>query len=162
MGLDLSAVDTCVQRLRHVSKDTPVDSSDLNTVTDCLKDLSSVFRTATGGDPLVDELDAMLSRIRYVRAGDVVEPDDHNLKVDAIKKVRDILAKMEQPLALLPWGTLALGYGTTDWFGDLYTPTISYVQVSPFFTLALLDAPTYGSSAYAELVIDYLTAKEYA
>jgi predicted membrane chloride channel (bestrophin family) len=96
MSLDLSAVDTCIQRLRYVSKDMPVESSDINAVTDCLKALSSVLRVAIDGDPLVDELDAILSRIRYVRAVDVIEPDDHNLKVDAIKKVRDILAKMEQ------------------------------------------------------------------
>jgi hypothetical protein len=96
MGLDLSVVDVCIRRLRYVSKDMPVESSDLNAVTDCLKALSSVLRVAVGGDPLVDELDAILSKIRYVRAGDVIEPDDHNLKVDTIKKVRDILAKMEQ------------------------------------------------------------------
>jgi hypothetical protein len=177
MSLDLSAVDVCIQRLRYVSKDMPVESSDLNAIADCLKALSSVLRNVAGGDPLVDELDAILSRIRYVRAGDVIEPDDHNLKVDAIKKVRDILSKMEQYYAtqldvlitqlnytlnvLQPWGTLVFGYGTTDWFGDLYTPTISFAQVSPFYTLALLDAPTYGSSAYTELAIDYLTAKEY-
>jgi hypothetical protein len=156
----------------------PVESSDLNDVTDCLKALSSVLRVAMGGDPLVDDLDAILSRIRYVRAGDVIEPDDHNLKVDAIKKARDILSKMEsyyisQLNALIsqlnyilnvlqPWSNLVFGYGTTDWFGDLYTPTISFVQVSPFYTLALLDAPIYGSSAYSELAIDYLTTKEYA
>ena len=96
MSLDLSAVDACIQRLRYVSKDMPVESSDINAVTDCLKTLSSVLRAITGDDPLVDELDAILSKIRYVRSGDVIEPDDHNLKVDAIKKVRDILAKVEQ------------------------------------------------------------------
>jgi hypothetical protein len=96
MSLDLSAVDACIQRLRYVSKDMPIESSDINAVTDCLKALSSVLRVATGGDPLVDELDAILSRIRYVRAWDLIKPDDHNLKVDAIKKIRDILAKMEQ------------------------------------------------------------------
>jgi hypothetical protein len=96
MSLDLSAVDVCIQRLRYVSKDMPVESSDLNAVTDCLKALPSVLRTVIGGDPLVDELDAILSQIRYVKSGDVIQPEDHNLKVDAIKKIRDILAKMEQ------------------------------------------------------------------
>jgi hypothetical protein len=54
------------------------------------------------------------------------------------------------------------GYGTTDWFGGLYTPTISFGQVTPFYALNLLDAPTYGTSVYSELAIDYLTTKEYA
>jgi len=178
MSIDLSSFDVCIQRLRYVSKDMPVESSDLNAIADCLKALSSVLRTTIGGDPLVDELDAMLSQIRYVRSGDVIQPEDHNLKVDAVKKIRDILAKMEEYYAsqldalinqlnyilnvLQPWSNLVFGYGTTDWLGDLYTPTISYAQVSPFYTLALLDAPTYGSTPYSELSIDYLTTKEYA
>jgi hypothetical protein len=178
MGLDLSSVDACIQKLRYVSYDVEVLSSDLNTVTDCLKAVSSVLRTIARGDPLVDELDAILSKIRYVKSGDVIEPDDHNLKVDAIKKVRDILSKMEnyyisQINALInlinyilnvlqPWNNLVFGYGTTDWFGDLYTPTIRFEQVTPFYALNMLDAPTYGSSAYTELAIDYLTTKEYA
>jgi hypothetical protein len=173
MSLDLSSIDACIQKLRYVSSDDEVLSSDLNVVTDCLKAVSSVLRTAIGGDPLVDELDAILSRIRYVKSGDVIEPDDHNLKVDAIKKARDILSNMEsyyisQLNALIsqlnyilnvlqPWGTLVFGYGTTDWLGNLYTPTISYVQVSPFKTSYLVDMPTSGTSAYSELSIDYLT-----
>jgi len=91
MSFDLSSIDACIQRLRYVSRDVEVLSSDLNAVTDCLKALSSVLRVATGGDPLVDELDAILSQIRYVKSGDVIQPEDHNLKVDAIKKARDIL-----------------------------------------------------------------------
>jgi hypothetical protein len=173
MSIDISSVDACIQRLRYVSADAEVLSSDLNAVTDCLKALSSVLRTATGGDPLVDELDAILSKIRYVRSGDVIEPDDHNLKVDAIKKARDILSKMESYYisqlnslinllnyilnVLQPWGNLVFGYGTTDWLGDLYTPTISFAQVSPFNTSYLVDVPTSGTSAYSELSIDYLT-----
>jgi len=178
MSLDLSSIDACIQRLRYVSSDTELLSSDLNAVADCLKAVSSVLRTVAGGDPLVDELDAILSKIRYVKSGDVIEPDDHNLKVDAIKKTRDILSNMEsyyisQLNALIsqlnyilnvlqPWNNLVFGYGTTDWFGDLYSPTKSFVQITPFYTLDKLDAPTYGSSAYTELAIDYLTTKEYA
>jgi hypothetical protein len=173
MSLGLSSIDACIQRLRYVSADTEVLSSDLNDVTDCLKALSSVLRTATGGDPLVDELDAIITNLRYFKSGDILYPDDHNLKVDAIRKVRDILAKMEsyyisQLNALIsqlnyvlnvlqPWSNLVFGYGTTDWFGNLYTPTISFVQVSPFKTSYLVDMPTFGTSAYSELSIDYLT-----
>jgi hypothetical protein len=173
MSFDLSSIDACIQRLRYASRYVEVLSSDLNAVTDCIKALSSVLRVAIGNDPLVDELDAILSQIRYVKSGDVIQPEDHNLKVDAIKKVRDILSKMEsyyisQLNALIsllnyilnvlqPWSNLVFGYGTTDWFGDLYTPTISFVQVSPFKTSYLVDMPTSGTSAYSELCIDYLT-----
>jgi hypothetical protein len=119
MSLNLSAVDACIQRLRYVSADTEVLSSDLNDVTDCLKALSSVLRTATGGDPLVDELDAIITNLRYFKSGDILYPDDHNLKVDAIKKVRDILAKMESYyISLLnmlasvsPFAGLGVGFG---------------------------------------------------
>jgi hypothetical protein len=173
MSLDLSSIDVCIQKLRYVSSDTEVLSSDLNDITDCLKALSSVLRVAIGGDPLVDELDAIIAKMRYVRSGDVVEPDDHNLKVDAIRKARDILSNMEsyyisQLNALIsllnyilnvlqPWINLVFGYGTTDWLGNLYTPTISFVQVLPFKTSYLVDMPTSGTSAYSELSIDYLT-----
>jgi hypothetical protein len=125
------------------------------------------------GDPLVDELDAVLSKIPYVKSGDVIQPEHHNYIVDALRKARDIVSKMEEYYAsqldalinqlnyilnvLQPWGTLVFGYGTTDWLGDLYTPTISYVQVSPFKTSYLVDMPTSGTSAYSELSIDYLT-----
>jgi hypothetical protein len=134
MGLDLSAVDACIQRLRYVSADSEVLSSDLNAVTDCLKALSSVLRVATGGDPLVDELDAILSKIRYVRSGDVIEPDDHNLRVDAIKKARDILAKMEQHYASIlnylatvsPFSGLGVGFGFSTYPDRPTPPSLPY------------------------------------
>jgi hypothetical protein len=55
-------------------------------------------------------------------------------------------------------GSFVFAYSTTDWLGDLYTPVIVFGQVVPLFTVALLDVPTYGSSVFAELAIDYLTA----
>jgi hypothetical protein len=159
--------------LRYVKYGDEARAGDVNTKVECLRALSSVFRQLGVDDPLVDELDAVLSKIPYVKSGDVIQPEHHNYIVDALRKARDIMSKMEEYYAsqldalinqlnyilnvLQPWGTLVFGYGTTDWLGDLYTPTISYVQVSPFKTSHLVDMPTSGTSAYSELSIDYLT-----
>jgi len=97
------ALDTCLQNLRYVSKDMPVESRDLNLRVDCLKALRDVLKikaTELGCpsekvDPLVDELDAVLAKIRYVWSGDVIQPEDHNYIVDALKKARDILGEIE-------------------------------------------------------------------
>jgi hypothetical protein len=40
------------------------------------------------------DLDEIINRMRYVVAGDVIEPGDHNTTVDAIKKIRDILSQI--------------------------------------------------------------------
>jgi hypothetical protein len=132
-----------------------------------------MFRQLGVNDPLVDELDAILSNIPYVSSGDVIQPEHHNYIVDALMKARDILSKMESyyisqvnqlidiinyiSSTLQPWSPLAFGYWTTDRRGDLYTPTIRYVQVPALYALALLDVLTYGASAYSALSIDYLT-----
>jgi hypothetical protein len=160
MSLDLSAVDACIQRLRYVSKDMPVESSDINAVTDCLKALSSVLRVATGGDPLVDELDAMLSRIRYVKSGDVIEPDDHNLKVDAIKKARDILSKMEEYYiaqlnslaSVSPFTGLGVGFGFSTYPDSPSPPSLPYAGSGSLTVEASYDSG-YTSPCTA-LVVD--------
>jgi hypothetical protein len=46
-------------------------------------------------DPLVDQLDAIIAMIRYVRSGDIIQPEDHNYIVDALRRARDILAEIE-------------------------------------------------------------------
>ena len=45
---------------------------------------------------LIDELDSVLSSIPYVRSGDVIEADHHNLVVYALNKIRDILSQIAQ------------------------------------------------------------------
>jgi hypothetical protein len=45
---------------------------------------------------LIDELDSILSSIPYVRSGDVIEADHHNLVVYALNKIRDILSQISQ------------------------------------------------------------------
>jgi len=39
----------------------------------------------------LSELDEIISRLRYVQSGDIIEASDHNNIVDAIKKIREIL-----------------------------------------------------------------------
>jgi hypothetical protein len=70
---------------------------------ECLKALRDALKTRATEfgcpservDPLVDQLDSILAMIRYVRSGDIIQPEDHNYVVDALKKARDILAEIE-------------------------------------------------------------------
>jgi hypothetical protein len=93
----------CVESLRYVSYGTPVESRDLNMKTTCIKlmrDTLDKYRyklyvPASIVDPLIDKLDSVLATIRYVKSGDIIQPEDHNYVVDALKKARDILSEIE-------------------------------------------------------------------
>ncbi|PNV81891.1 MAG: hypothetical protein C0179_00390 [Fervidicoccus sp.] len=91
----MPTLDECLSALRYVSSGVEVLTRDINDLKTCLSLLSQIFRSRIGGDPLVDELDAILSKIPYVKAGDVIMPEHHNYLVDAIKKARDILYNLE-------------------------------------------------------------------
>ncbi len=93
--MKMSTLDECLSVLRYVSSDIEVLARDINDLKTCLSLLSQTFRSRIGGDPLVDELDAILSKIPYVKAGDVIMPEHHNYLVDALKKARDILYNIE-------------------------------------------------------------------
>jgi hypothetical protein len=113
-----------------------------------------MFRQLGVNDPLVDELDAVLSIIPYVRSGDVIQPEHHNYIVDALMKVRDILSKMESyyisqvnqlidqlnymATTLQPWSALALGYETSYWFANPYIPGADSLRLPPHYTLSIL------------------------
>jgi hypothetical protein len=94
-------LEEALRRLRYVPRyplpGSEVRSEDKNSIVDALKALSAECRARARmlGDPLVDQLDAAIARIRYLRTGDVYEPEDHNYIVDALKVARDVLAKME-------------------------------------------------------------------
>jgi hypothetical protein len=86
-------------------------------------------------DPLVDELDKILNMIPYVRSGDIIQPEHHNYIVDALRKVRDLLAKMEEYYISLinylatisPSAGLGVGFGFTT-YPDMPTPpSLPYV-----------------------------------
>jgi hypothetical protein len=93
----------CVDSLRYVGYRTPVEARDVNTKAACLRlarEALDKYRyklrvPAERVDPLVDQLDSIISMIRYVRSGDIIQPEDHNYVVDALRKVRDILAEIE-------------------------------------------------------------------
>jgi len=91
----MPTLDECLSVLRYVSSGVEVLTRDINDLRTCLSLLSQIFRSRIGGDPLVDELDSILSKIPYVKAGDVIMPEHHNYLVDAIKKARDILYNLE-------------------------------------------------------------------
>jgi hypothetical protein len=68
-------------------------SSDVNDPKECLQIMRDLLKGVFGEDPLIYELDAILARIPRVRVLDLVDPSHHNYLVDAMKKVRDIIAK---------------------------------------------------------------------
>jgi hypothetical protein len=97
------SLDTCLSKLRYVKYGDEVRADDVNTKVECIRVLrdTSKAKAAELGcpservDPLVEELDSILATIRYVRSGDIIQPEDHNYVVDALKKARDILAEIE-------------------------------------------------------------------
>jgi hypothetical protein len=99
-----------------------------------LKALSVLFRQLGVVDPLVDELDAIIAKIRYVKSGDIIQPEDHNYVVDALRKIRDIIAKMEEyyiaQLNILasvsPFAGLGVGYGFSTYPGMPEPPSLPY------------------------------------
>jgi hypothetical protein len=121
------------------------------------------------GDPLVDELDAVLSKIPYVKSGDVIQPEHHNYIVDALKKARDILSKMEEYyISLLsalasvsPFTGLGVGFGFSTYPDRPVPPSLPYAgsglltvdvaydygYVSPS-TALVVDVPIYRPGYY--------------
>jgi hypothetical protein len=89
--------------LRYVKYGDEVRATDVLTKVECLRVLRDTLKTKASEmgcpservDPLVDQLDSILATIRYVRSGDIIQPEDHNYVVDALKKARDILAEIE-------------------------------------------------------------------
>jgi len=89
--------------LRYVKYGDEVRASDVLTKLECLKALRDTLKTKATEmgcpseriDPLVDQLDSILATIRYVRSGDIIQPEDHNYIVDALKKARDVLSEIE-------------------------------------------------------------------
>jgi hypothetical protein len=89
--------------LRYVKYGDEVRATDVLTKVECLRVLRDTLKSKAAElgcpservDPLVDELDAIIAKIRYVRSGDIIQPEDHNYIVDALKRARDILAEIE-------------------------------------------------------------------
>ena len=76
---------------------------------------------------MLSELDNIISKIRVVKAGDIILADDHNLQTDAIKKIRDILKQLRQQIAVA-------GAVEPDWSGWSEVKTTyheSTVMVTP-------------------------------
>ena len=89
-------LDRCLERLRYVASEEYVKTDELNTRVDCVKLLRGFLAEKRPGDPLIDELDAVIAKLRYVRAGDIILPEDHNYIVDALRKAREVVAKIEE------------------------------------------------------------------
>jgi len=53
---------------------------------------------------LLDELQSILGRLRYVRSGDIILSEDHNTQNDALYKIKEILENHETRIADLEAG----------------------------------------------------------
>lgn len=97
------SLDACLSKLRYVKYGDEVRASDVLAKLECLRSLRDTLKAKAAEmgcpseriDPLVDQLDAIIAMIRYVRSGDIIQPEDHNYIVDALKKARDILGEIE-------------------------------------------------------------------
>jgi len=154
------SLDEALKKLRYVKRwpdpESEIRHEDLNTKIDALKAIRDALKEKVGEDPLVDELDAIICLIPYVKAGDVVEPEHHNLIVDAMWKVRDILGRMESEyikmIELLKTWTWALGIGLEY----AVAPTIKLFY--NLGTINYMDCNLYNQTPYSELILDKFTA----
>ena len=101
------SLDEALKKLRYVKRwpdpESEIRASDVLTKLESLRALRDALKTKAVElgcpcekiDPLIDQLDSILAMIRYVKMGDIVEPEDHNYMVDALKKARDILSEIE-------------------------------------------------------------------
>jgi hypothetical protein len=64
----------------------------------------------------LSDLDEIINRMRYVMTGDIIEADDHNITVDAIKKIREILSQ----ISVAPAPSIAV----FDYIIDIYSDRI--------------------------------------
>ena len=95
-------MDSCLAKLRYVSEGDDVLAEDHNVPVDCIKVmrswLSNICNTY-GIDPsYVQELDPYIEKLRYVSSGDLILPEDHNTIVDALRKAREVIEKIETEL----------------------------------------------------------------
>jgi hypothetical protein len=154
------SLDEALKKLRYVKRwpepESEIRHEDLNMKVDALKAIRDVLKSKVGEDPLVDELDKIIRLIPYVKAGDVVEPEHHNLVVDALYTVRDILDKMESEyikmMELLKAWTWALGIGLEY----AVSPTIKLFYKAG--TINYMDCNLYNQSPYSEMVLEKFTS----
>jgi hypothetical protein len=128
------SLEEVLKKLRYVKRwpdpESEIRHQDHDTKLEALIILRDILKERIGEDPLVDQLDEILRLIPYVKAGDIVEPEHHNLIVDALWTVRDILEKME----------------------TVYKALIE--AVTPVFTYFSLKAPIPPIS-YTSLVVEF-------
>lgn len=154
------SLDVCLDKLRYVKYGDEARAGDVNTKVECLRALSSVFRQLGVDDPLVDELDALLSKIPYVKSGDIIQPEHHNYIVDALRKARDILSKMEEYYiaqlnslaSVSPFTGLGVGFGFSTYPDSPRPPSLPYAGSGLLTVEASYDSG-YASPCTA-LVVD--------
>ena len=92
--------DRHLSRLRYVKKGDWVLAEDHNAKVDCLKAakvwLLNICKRYNIDPRYVYELDPYLEKLRYVKAGDTILSTDHNNIVDTLKKLREVLEKVEE------------------------------------------------------------------
>jgi len=97
--MSAARMDECLKLLRYVKKGDYLLTQDINVPRECIfvarAWLEAIVKAYNLDPTYVYELDPYLKRLRYVRVGDILEPDDHNAIVDALKKLREVLEKIE-------------------------------------------------------------------
>jgi len=77
-------------------------TSDINNVNYCLRALKQWLLDIAdkfGVDPSpIYELDYYLNRLKYVLAGDIISPEEHNSIVDTLYKARDVIEYLENEI----------------------------------------------------------------
>ena len=117
---------------------------------DCIRLVRDALAELDPLDPSVEELGRIVERLGYVKAGDIIEPEHHNLVVDALKVVHEILRARLQPLQGLTVAyDVSLGYSV---------PVVIAVHPGvPLYGANLLSVELAATSPLSAMGAYYLT-----
>jgi len=170
-------VEECLNKLRKVSRGDYVLTRDINDVNDCIKEIAKWMVEHLmnyGIDPeFVYELDPYIYKLRYVSSGDIIEPEDHNTIVDTLRKMRDVMERVEAETYSKGYNDgYSQGYsegfstGIREAYGYFFVKKENIVSreysTSYFLRPAIKSESTTSTGVYANIGIsrDYTTGYE--
>jgi len=154
--MSLQDLDTCISKLRVIPSECATKCSednfwlnkdwciqncegratDINVLNDCVKVLENVMASlvrSMGADPqFVYALDPIIQKFRSLKSGDILLPDDINNINDAIRKARDIIAKIEELISLVAFIQPIAGFGVGLGYSETLDISIYYVPFNAF------------------------------
>jgi len=111
-------------------------STDINVLNECVKVLENAMASlvkSMGADPqFVYVLDTIIAKFRTLKSGDILLPDDINNINNAIRTVRDIIARIEELVSMISFIQPIAGFGIGLAYSQTVDPSIYYKPFNAF------------------------------